>query len=135
MGNRFWDDADRLTFLRERANNLFHHDAEADLAARRAYTWVPPFDICEMDDEIIVRADIPGVKIEDVSVEIEGDVISIRGERKPGCHTDREYFHCMERSFGRFLRQFKLPEAANIDAIEVVLKDGVLGVIIPKTRP
>ncbi len=133
MSNKFWDDTDRLVFLRERANNLFHHDAQGDLTSRRAYTWVPPFDIFEMEGEIIVRADIPGVRLEDISVVVEGEnVITIKGERKPG-HSDREYFHCMERSFGRFMRSFKLPDATDIDAIRVVLSDGVLSVSIPKT--
>ncbi|MBF0458770.1 MAG: Hsp20/alpha crystallin family protein [Nitrospirae bacterium] len=134
MGNKFWDDTDRLLFLRERANNLFHHDTEGDLTSRYAYTWVPPFDIFEMEGEIVVRADIPGVKLEDISIVVEGEnTISIRGERKPGIHSDREYFHCMERSFGRFMRSFKLPDSVNTDVIEVVLTDGVLSVTIPKT--
>ncbi|MBF0516196.1 MAG: Hsp20 family protein [Nitrospirae bacterium] len=134
MSNKFWDDADRLVFLRERANNLFHHDTEGDLASRRAYTWVPPFDIFEMEGEFIVKADIPGVRLEDISVIVEEDnVISIKGERTPGRHSERDYFHCMERSFGRFMRSFKLPSCANTDAIELFLTDGVLSVSIPKT--
>ncbi|MEO5361794.1 MAG: Hsp20 family protein [Nitrospirota bacterium] len=134
MGKKFWDDTDRLVFLRERANNLFHHDAQGDLDSLRAYTWVPPFDIFEMEGGIIVQADIPGVRLEDISVTVEeNNIISIKGERKPGVHSDREYFHCMERSFGRFMRSFKLPCSANTDAIEILLNDGVLSVTIPKT--
>ncbi|MBF0319906.1 MAG: Hsp20/alpha crystallin family protein [Nitrospirae bacterium] len=120
-------------FLRERANNLFHHDAEGDLTSRRAFTWIPPFDIFEMETEIIVKADIPGVIIDDISVVVEdNNILTIKGERKPGRHSDREYFHCMERSFGRFMRSFKLPGTADIDSIVVVLADGVLSVSIPK---
>lgn len=95
-------------------------------------TWVPACDIYETDKEIVVRAELPGLKKEDVFVSIENNVLMIRGERKFTEEVKRENFHRVERSYGEFLRSFTLPTFIDTTKILAEFKDGLLMVALPK---
>jgi HSP20 family protein len=94
--------------------------------------WVPACDIYETEKEIVLKAELPGLKKEDVFVSIENSVLTIRGERKFEEEVKKENFHRVERSYGEFLRSFTLP--AFIDATKILaeFKDGLLMVTLPK---
>ncbi|MEW8584699.1 MAG: Hsp20/alpha crystallin family protein [Candidatus Thiodiazotropha sp.] len=96
--------------------------------------WAPAVDIKEEDTRYVIRADIPGVKPEDIEVTMENGVLTIRGERKFEETEERENFKRIERSHGVFYRRFSLPDNTNADAVEATGKDGVIEVIIPKTE-
>lgn len=96
--------------------------------------WAPAVDIKEEDNRYVIRADIPGVKPDDIEVTMENGVLTIRGERKFEESEERENFRRIERSHGIFYRRFSLPDNTDAEAVQASGKDGVIEVIIPKTR-
>jgi HSP20 family protein len=99
--------------------------------SRERMTWAPRMDVYEKDDAIVVQAELPGLKKEDVHVEIEGDDLVIRGESEPG---DDDYYYQSERRYGSFYRRMPLPEGTNTDQIQATLADGVLEIRLPVSK-
>ncbi|HQR36118.1 MAG TPA: Hsp20/alpha crystallin family protein [Blastocatellia bacterium] len=95
-------------------------------------SWSPSCDIYETDNEIVVKAELPEVKKEDVSVSIENNVLSIHGERKFSEETKKENYRRLERSYGEFSRSFTLPSFVDINKVNAEFKDGMLRVSLPK---
>jgi HSP20 family protein len=101
-------------------------------------TWTPSCDIYETDNEIVVKAELPEVKKENIYVGLENNMLTIRGERKFEEETKKENYHRVERSYGEFMRSFMLPSFADPNKINAEYKDGVLRVTIAKreeTKP
>jgi HSP20 family protein len=96
--------------------------------------WTPTLDVSETDSEYLVRADLPAVKKEDVSVTVDNDAVTIAGERKFDNEEKSERVHRRECFRGTFSRSLSLPENANASGIRAESKDGVLTVHIPKTK-
>ena len=94
--------------------------------------FAPAVDIYEEKDAILVKAELAGMKPEDVHVHVENGVLTIRGERKLEREHKAEGYHRIERSYGSFTRSFSLPNTVNGDAVEAEMSDGVLSVRIPK---
>lgn len=94
--------------------------------------WAPACDICETENEIIVKAELPGMKKEDVNVSFENNTLTIRGERKFEDETKRENYHRVERRYGEFIRSFLLPSFVDTGKINAEFKDGILRVALPK---
>jgi HSP20 family protein len=99
-----------------------------------AIEWAPAADISETDKEYVVKAELPGVKREDVKVTLEGGVLTIQGERKYEKDDKGEKAHRIERFYGSFSRSFTLPDNADANSIRAESKDGVLSVHVPKLR-
>lgn len=94
--------------------------------------WTPRVDVYEQEGALVVKAELPGIRKEDVEVAIgEGNLI-IRGERKAEAEVKEEHYYRMERSFGAFYRRLPLPEGVKTEAIEATFTDGVLAVRVPK---
>lgn len=89
-------------------------------------------DIFEDGNDVVVKADMPGVKKEDVDVSISDDAITIRGERKKEEKVERKDYYRVERSYGSFTRSFRLPADVQTDRAEAKFDDGVLEIRIPK---
>jgi len=116
-------------FTRE-VDRLF--DAFFGQTDREARRWVPPMDLVEADDHFVLKADLPGLSEEDVSIEIQDDTLTISGERKTE-HEQRERgWYRIERSFGSFSRSLSLPEGVDADAVSAEFDRGVLEIRIPK---
>ncbi len=96
--------------------------------------WTPSADISETDKEYLVRADLPGMKKEDVKVTYSDGLLTIQGERKQHKEETTEKFHRVENYYGSFSRAFTLPDNIKPDAIRCETKDGVLSVHIPKAE-
>jgi len=96
--------------------------------------WVPSVDIIEDEKEFVVKVDLPEVKKEDVKVTVEGDVLTITGERKFEKEEKDKKYHRIERSYGNFLRSFTLPVGAEGTTVRAEFKDGVLKVELPKSE-
>ena len=96
--------------------------------------WTPSADISETDKEYLVRADLPGMKKEDVKVTYNDGMLTIQGERKQHKEETTEKFHRVENYYGSFSRAFTLPDNIKPDAIRCETKDGVLSVHIPKAE-
>ncbi|MCI0406497.1 MAG: Hsp20/alpha crystallin family protein [candidate division Zixibacteria bacterium] len=96
--------------------------------------WVPVVDMTENKDEVVVRAEVPGMTKEDVSVTLQDNVLTLRGEKKQE-KTEREAsYHRMERSYGSFVRSFNLPTLVQADKAKADYKDGVLTITLPKAE-
>jgi HSP20 family protein len=95
-------------------------------------TWSPVSDVIETDDEIMITAELPGVKDSDVEISVHDGVLTISGERRLEDETSTDRVHRIERSYGAFTRRFVLPEAVNEDDITAGVAYGVLKIRIPK---
>ena len=100
-------------------------------AVERA-TFAPPVDVLEEKEAILLKAELPGVKPEDVKVTVENDVLTLAGERKLETKEEREGYQRIERTFGTFTRSFALPKTVDGEKVEASLDAGVLTVRIPK---
>ena len=95
--------------------------------------WTPAVDIIEEKDRFVLRADVPGVRPDDIDVSMDSGTLSLSGQRLPIASDEESGVQRIERATGRFLRRFTLPETANADAITAKCADGILEVSIPKT--
>jgi HSP20 family protein len=95
----------------------------------------PRIDLQDSEGELRLQADLPGVQPADLDIRVEGDVLTIRGERKSESERNEQNFHVMERSHGRFQRSIQLPFAPDPDAVQASVREGVLEVRIPKRAP
>jgi HSP20 family protein len=94
--------------------------------------WVPPVDIQETENELIVKADVPDVDMKDIDVRMENGTLTLRGERKFESKKDQGGWHRMERSYGSFERVFTLPDTVNPDGVKADYKNGTLTITLPK---
>ena len=100
--------------------------------------WSPSVDVAENQNEIILRAELPGLKQEDIDIELTGDTLTIRGERKFESEERKDSFVRVERSYGRFQRSFTLGVPVEAERVSATYRDGILEVHLPKseaTRP
>lgn len=97
-----------------------------------ARNFAPAVDIYEDDDAIVVRAELAGVKPEDVHIEVENNVLTLSGERKLEREDKREGYHRIESVYGTFTRSFALPDTADAEKVEADMNEGILTVRIPK---
>src|SRR5258705_4988656 len=108
-------------------NELFGRSQESNLTS-----WAPAVDIYENEHELVVKADLPDVKPEDLDIRVENNILTIRGERKVEKKVDEENYLRVERSYGSFTRSISLANTVNSEAIKADYKDGVLTLTIPK---
>ena len=100
-------------------------------------TWVPAIDVAETQDRILVRAEVPGVKQEDIHIEFENGLLTLRGERKLE-KSEGMTWHRVERIYGNFSRSFTLPRTVDPEKITASYREGILEVEVPKreeTKP
>jgi HSP20 family protein len=98
----------------------------------RSRRWVPAVDLVEGEDELVLRADLPGLERDDVEVEISEGVLTVSGERKAEHEEKSDGFHRVERAYGSFSRSVRLPKGVDADAVSADFDKGVLEVHIPK---
>jgi HSP20 family protein len=122
--------------LQQRINRMFDEgfDPLAPLSEENwsMTTWAPVCDIYESANEIVVKAELPEVRKEDVHVSIENNVLTIRGERQLSEETRRENYHRIERRYGQFVRSFSLPAIVDSTSISAAFNEGVLKITLPK---
>ncbi len=94
--------------------------------------WIPAVDIVENPNELVVTADLPGIKKEDVDVQIEDGTLTLTGSRNFEHEDRKEGFHRLERSYGSFRRAFTLPDSVDPDKVAAAFEDGVLKITLPK---
>jgi len=108
-------------------NELFDRSQESNLTS-----WAPAVDIFENEHELVVKADLPDVKPEELDIRVENNILTIRGERKFEKKVDEKNYLRVERAYGSFARSFALANTVNSEAIKAEYKDGVLTLTIPK---
>ena len=99
---------------------------------RTSRPWSPPVDIMESENELTVKADLPDVRLEDIDVRVENQTLSIKGERRFEENSTGKGYHRIERSYGRFMRSFAVPNSVDTEKVSADYKDGVLTVALPK---
>ena len=97
-------------------------------------TWRPSIDVEEKDGTYLLRADLPGMKKNDIHLELKDGYLTLRGERKSEHEEDKDTYHRIERTYGTFERTFKVPEGITEKDIQAKYKDGVLELTIPTPK-
>ena len=100
----------------------------------RAYAWMPAVDMVEEKDEIVVKADLPGLDQKDIEVTVHDGTLTIRGERKEEKEEKKDDYYYAERSSGTFMRSLPLPKGVDADKVKATFKKGVLEVHLPKAK-
>lgn len=95
----------------------------------------PRVDVKETEKDFQLHITLPGLQKNEIGINIEGDVLTVSGERKLNTESKEEKFHMVESYYGKFSRSFTLPETINKEAIEANLADGILTLVLPKTEP
>ena len=101
-------------------------------AGARLRGWVPAMDLVEQDEHYVLRADLPGVKEDDLTIEVQDNLLTISGERRSRYGEDKNGYRRIERSFGSFSRALTLPEGTDPESVDASFEEGVLEVTIPK---
>ena len=112
--------------------DLMHRNLERPSPDKRTSQWVPATDIIEEESQFSLRADLPGVRLQDIEITMEAGVLTISGVRQSDEREDGAKLRRSERVNGRFSRQFTLPESADAEKIKATSSNGTLEVIIPK---
>ena len=94
--------------------------------------WAPPVDIFETENELVLKADLPAVKLEDIDIRLENGTLTLKGERRFEKEENNKGFHRIERSYGSFVRYFTLPESVDPEHVRAAYDNGVLSVTLPK---
>jgi HSP20 family protein len=94
--------------------------------------WLPPLEMYEKEDKVVVRAEIPGMKQEEIDIAVEDSTLTIKGERKAESEVkDEDYYRC-ELSYGRFSRSVALPSKVQAEKVAASYDDGILEITLPK---
>jgi HSP20 family protein len=136
---RFGEDMERLfdDFQGFRVGSLFGREFFPFTKEFEHVNWVPKVEVLQHNGELTVRADLPGLKKDDVKVEVTAEGLTLSGERKEEKEEEREGYYRSERSYGSFYRYIPLPEGVKTDSATAKFRDGVLEVSMqaPKREP
>lgn len=95
---------------------------------------IPRIDLAETKEEIIVKADLPGLEAKDLDISVDNDQLVIKGEKRAEKEESGKHYHWIERSCGSFYRAIRLPVEVNKEKIEATFKNGVLNIVLPKAE-
>jgi HSP20 family protein len=130
-----WEPLRELSTIQSEMNRLFNTVFEAPGQAGNGSAmrrWMPAMDLIETGEHFVLRADLPGLAEEDVTIEVEDRVLTVSGERTAEHQASEEGYHRVERAFGSFSRSLTLPEGVDADAVAANFDRGVLEIRIPK---
>jgi HSP20 family protein len=127
MGNlaSFQDEMNRVF-------NQFFRGGNGEEAGWGLRTWTPAVDIHETDHALVIKAELPGVSKDDVSIEVHQNTLTLRGQRQHEAEVKDEHYHRVERAYGTFQRSFVLPTMVDQEKVQATFKDGVLELHLPK---
>jgi len=130
-----WNPWNELVSLRERMNrvfddSLFRSDRREDPLAMG--TWSPAVDMFEKDDQVVIKAELPGLEKKDISLDLTNGVLTLKGERKHENEVKEENYYRREMSCGKFIRSFSLPGDVDANKIKAEFQNGLLTVVVPK---
>lgn len=127
-----WDPFDLLNNLQTDINKAFTRSLVRENPWVRSFT--PAIEIKEESDKFLVHADMPGLKKEDLTISVEGNLLTIQGERKTESDNKSQGYHYSERSYGSFSRSVELPTEVVADKVKASYKNGVLEIMLPKSE-
>jgi len=123
-----------LTRMQEDMNRFFDEFFGEHRRGLSEGAWLPAVDVSETDNEFVVRAELPGMSHEDIDINVQDNILTLKGEKKQEKNEEGENFHRLERSYGSFSRSFTLPTGVKPDDIKASFKDGILHVSMPKAE-
>ncbi|MBN1882728.1 MAG: Hsp20/alpha crystallin family protein [Deltaproteobacteria bacterium] len=132
-----WDPFRDLLTLQDRMDRLFEESISRNRVFEQSFAsgvWSPAVDIYETNDEIVLKAELPGLKKDDVSIEITDNTLILTGERTFEKDIKEENYHRIERSYGSFSRTFSLPTTVDQSGVSAKFIDGILEIHIPKAE-
>jgi HSP20 family protein len=114
-----------LRLFQDSINRLFSDQSSAR-------PWAPPVDILETENDLILKADLPGMDLKDIDIQLENGTLTLKGERKFEKEENNKGFHRMERSYGSFVRYFTIADTVDSEHVKAEYNNGVLTVTLPK---
>src|SRR5579862_2098311 len=114
-----------LRLFQDSVNRLFSDQSSAR-------PWSPAVDIFETDNELVLKADVPGVEQKDIDIQLENGTLTVKGERKFENEEKGKGFHRLERAYGSFVRYFTVPETVDPEHVKADFHNGVLTITLPK---
>ena len=127
-----WEPFRGVSTLQEQVNRLFNEAFDRKGEESSLSAWAPAVDIQETEQELVVKADLPGIDPKDLDIRVENNLLTIRGERKFEKKVNEDSYLRVERSYGSFARSFTLANTVNSEAIQADYQNGVLTLTIPK---
>jgi HSP20 family protein len=111
---------------------LFQDSVARMFSEPNARPWSPAVDILENENDLVLKADVPGVEPKDIDIRMENGTLTVKGERKFENDGSQKGYHRIERSYGSFARSFALPDTVDPEKVKAEFKNGVLTVTLPK---
>src|SRR3984893_3816101 len=128
-----WDAFRNMATLHDQVNRLFEGSLQGSRSDSSALTtWAPAVDIYENENALVLKADLPDLNEKDLDIQVENNMLTVKGERKFEQKVKEENYLRIERTYGAFSRSFSLPNTVNTEAIKADYKNGVLTVQLPK---
>ncbi|MCB1023734.1 MAG: Hsp20/alpha crystallin family protein [Acidobacteria bacterium] len=129
-----YDPFKELRSLQDEMNRIFHSNFPTQFSHEEMASggWAPSVDIYESEGEIVLEAELPGMKREDFELSIENNVITLKGERRFEKNDEGDNYHRVERAYGSFTRSFSLPRTVSAEHTSADFKNGILRVSLPK---
>ena len=129
-----WEPFRDLLTTQDRFNHLFNETFSRffDGGESGSRSWAPAVDIYETDQDVVLKAELPGVDPKDVEIRVEDGTLYLKGQRKFENEVKEENYHRVERSYGSFTRSFALPSSVNSEKAKAEYKDGLLTLTLPK---
>src|SRR5580704_12606662 len=127
-----WDPFRDVLSLQNRLNSLFQEYNRGEGDALTTAAFVPPVDIYEDEHKIVLKLEVPGMKESDLDIQLENNVLTVKGERKFETEEKEENFHRIERRYGSFYRSFTIPNTVNPESVKASYDAGVLRVELEK---
>jgi HSP20 family protein len=132
-----WTPMGNVQSFQQEMNRMFNdyfRGGNAEEAASGVSTWTPPVDIHETDDALVIKAELPGISKDDVSIDVHQNTLTLRGQRKHEAEVKQGNYHRVERAYGTFQRSFVLPTMIDQEKVRATFKDGVLELHLPKSE-
>jgi len=129
-----WDPFKEISTLREEIDRLFDSFFGRQTSMATEGFWVPAIDVEETDSDYIVKAELPGLKKDDIKIAVTEDTLTISGERKMEKEEKGKTYHRIEMNYGKFERTIRFPSEVNPEKAKASYKDGILTVTIPKSE-
>jgi HSP20 family protein len=132
-----WTPMGNLASFQDEMNRMFEQvfrGGTGEEAGWGVRPWAPPVDIYETDDALVLKAELPGISKDDVSIEIHQNTLILRGQRKHEAEVKEDRYHRVERAYGTFQRSFVLPTLVDQEHVQATYKDGILELRLPKSE-
>jgi HSP20 family protein len=129
-----WKPFRELSAIRDETHKIWNRFFREGALEPSQGAWAPALDVSETKDNIVVKAEIPGMDAKNIEISLSGDILTIKGEKKQEKEEKDEDYHLVDRSYGSFYRSIHLPQEVQGNKITAKCKDGILKIDMPKSE-